>query len=468
MNILKYSMIYKGYIITHNICKRARIVYDLESFIEIDDIYNILIIHINPDENLIENTNIFKIDETADLIPEGEYELYLLIYLNGVPFVTSKLLYESMVSIIYIDGSILNKDTVKKITNSKSNIVGDDHYLFLLRGGYFSSQDLETGAVSQKLSDEDLTDFFRSTNLLYPLEVVSNKANFWFHYFNKFSNKNFVSYDKTVYSGNKDDIYLSGAHYADLVIKTLQEYYKNIFFFNTSSDWGKDKTWKNIINNKKDFSEFVRYNVGAEDYSRARRDFHSNFGPVIYNVIVPIDFEYATSDTDIFLQRRTDLYVDQFMSYYTHDHFNIDSDLVGDQSNITGFAIHWIKDDMYSLEMNSKESNILDTNLSLHSMRFRAELYVRVLRFSYKVPPIMKIIVQLLKDEDTGESFTTFVNEATEEEKSIINKYYAEGKYLKEGQLVAMKNQGVDIVEEPVSTGENVEITNPTYKKMKN
>ena len=220
--------------------------------------------------------------------------------------------------------------------------------------------------------------------------------------------------------------------------------------------------------NKRDFSEFVRYNVGAEDYSRARRDFHSNFGPVIYNVIVPIDFEYATSDTDIFLQRRTDLYVDQFMSYYTHDHFNIDSDLVGDQSNIIGFAIHWIKDDMYSLEMNSKESNILDTNLSLHSMRFRAELYVRVLRFSYKVPPIMKIIVQLLKDEDTGESFTTFVNEATEEEKSIINKYYAEGKYLKEGQLVAMKNQGVDIVEEPVSTGENVEITNPTYKKMKN
>lgn len=461
------ATIYNNFIITHPTYKIFQIIYDDNFFIEFDTLYNIMKIHIDPKNPIPINKNIFPLDNNIEMLPEGEYELNPICFFNDIPFIVSNLVYNHMISILFISEEIIQQNYVKKIPGINKNGIGDDHYLFLLKSGYIPTQDLKTGQTYQKYSDEDLTNFFRTTKLLYPLKTITNKANFQFIYLNKFTNKKFYSKDDKPYTSNSNSVYLSGAHYAHNMIETLKEEYKDIHFFNTPADWGKNNNWKNIKeSNIKNYREYIRYTVGLEDYSRARRDIHSNFGPVLFNVRIPIDFEYATSDTALFIERRLDFFVDQFLSYYTHDHIKLDADLLGDNSNISGFAINWIKDDMMVDDIaTNKESNIMENyQFGMHSMKFRAELIVKILRYTFKTPPIMKIIAEIFKDEKTGDSFKTIYTEATEEEKDLIERYYKEGKYLKENQLNILKENNVYLPEEPVEEGNNVEIINENFK----
>lgn len=474
MKINKYAVIYKGYILTHFKFKMIEISYNTgikEPQYEIDEENTLIKLQINPNNEFIDNDIIYRVDENAPTIEEGRYELYNLYTLNNNYYVISRLLYENTFCIYYIDESILPHDMIKQIPNkkisSRGNEIGDNTYAILLRGGYFPQKDIKTGITEQKIKDEELIDFLKRSNIIYPLDDTIEKGNFNLIRCN-LNRTNFISKDKTIYRKENDDIYLSGPHYANLVINTLREAYPEVHFFNTSSDWMKEKDFLPFTDkggNKKDYREFIRYNIGAEDYSRARREFHSNFGPIILGTKLEIEFEYITTETDLFLKRRTDFFLDQFISYYTHDHFNLNADLLGDNSKITGFSINWQKDESYTLDLARDKNTVALDNLQLemHSFRFRAELFFRVLRFNFQTPPILKILINFIDREGTKEQIITVKEEATEEEKKYIKKVYDNGGYLKEGQLeAAMKGENIEN-KEPEKE-ENVEIVNPEMK----
>lgn len=467
MTINNYSVIYKNYIITHPFFERANVIYGESFFIEFDSMYRMIKITINPNEKIPENNNLFCLSENSDPLPEGSYKLYPLLYLNDTPCIQSRIIYESMFSIFYLDSKILNNDTIKQITSKKPNFnsnEGDNHILILLRQGYLKQKDVKTGEIYTLYPNIELVQFLRNSRLLYPINDNFNKlSNFMFIRPKNMRSNKVYSNNIKIYNPLDEPLYLTAPHYADLVVRTLSEAYPEVHFFNTPADWGKEYNWKEYtLNNKKDYKEYIRYTVSTEDYSRARRDFHSNFGPVLYNVRIDINFEYATPDTETYIRRRTDLIIGQFISYYTHDSFKLSADLVGDNSNITGFPIHWVLDEaLYAEPTLQRESDVVEgQSLSMHSIKFKCELYVRVLRFNRECPPIMKFIWTLIGANDNGEKTYTSEVEATQEQKEAILNRYGEGKYFKENELVEYTELGIPPEEDPNLKNSNVEITN--------
>lgn len=445
----KYAVVYNGWIFFSHIFDVVIIEYsdEVTDFqIEINDNYRYTKLIINPSLPLPANRNIIRIDDSQTVPPEGQYKLYKIFKLGSTEYITSRILYENMFCIYYISEDKVSYDQIKKITSKKHNpiktSIGDDTYLFLFRAGYIAERDVKTGKVTQKYSNQELTEFLRRSNLLYPLDEIKEHANYSFIMLNSGMNKNgaFNSNDTTAYGNQIEDVYLDGLNYANQVINTLQAAYPEINFFASPKDWNKDSSYQDIkTSDGKDYKEWCRYKIGYEDYTQARRDFFNYFGPVALHTRLRIEFEYAALDTATFRRRRTDLFLDQFISYYSRDDVKLDADILADNTKQIGFAINWIKDEAMEGEtVTQKGTSMLDTTeLDLHTMRFQCELRINVLRFCKKIPPILQTVFGIEADDEL--KYTT-TQKATEEEKRIILDIYKKGGSLRDGDIYALKD----------------------------
>lgn len=435
-----YSYMYDTLIIEHNNkLKRCQI--------ESNDNYRYTKFVINPKLPLPANRNIVRIDDSQIAPPEGQYQLYRTFKLGSTEYITSRILYENMFCIYYVAETKIGHDQIKKITSKRQTPIryhtGDDTYLFLLKGGYIADRDTKTGEVIQKHSNQELTDFFRRSNLLYPLDEIKEHANYSFIMLNGGVNKTntYKSNDSSVYGEGVEDVYLDGLNYANQVITTLQAAYPEVNFFASPQDWNKDSSYQSIKGeNGKDYKEWCRYRIGYEDYTGARRDFFNYFGPVTLHTKLMIDFEYASIDTITFRRRRTDFFLDQFITYYSRDDVKLDADLLGDNTKQLGFSINWIKDEALEGEAaTQKGTSMLDTTeLDLHTMRFRCELRINVLRYCRKIPPILQTVFDITTDDNEKNYHKEF--EATAEEKRIILEVYEKGGTLRDGDIYNLKD----------------------------
>lgn len=480
IKIPKYGVYYKGYLFFNDIYKYIKVtkieteIENDENFtvgnnltISINETYRYLEIKYKDIEDLKKVPYLAIIKENIEELPDGLYELYPIFYLNEIPCIASRILKEHLFCIYYVEG--LDKNYVKKVDTTKkigNRIIGDVYYVFALKSSYIPVQDLITGVISQESPDIELINWFIDTELLYPISDTWSKNNFGFLKLNSNRTK-FSSYDSKIYKKDLEGIYLDGYAYAAQVIDTLKKAYPEIHFFATPSDWGKSNNYKDIsAENKKTYSEWIRYTIGHEDYTTARRDFFKSCGPVILNAKLKIEFEYATLATDIFRQRRTDFFLDQFLSYYSKDHISLDFDIVGDNSKILGFAINWIKDDMLFSDP-TKGSDILEnTNLDIHKMNFQCELFFAVIRYNMIAPPILKGILKIIDRDDTyRKDDITIEHEATDKQKEYILNKYEEGKFLNQGDILLLENPDYSPEKEPSEKGDLVEINHPIYKK---
>lgn len=435
----RYAVVYDGWIMYSDLFDTVIIEYGKSYDFEVNDNYHYTKLILNPNKPMPTCRNLIRIDDSKIVPPEGQYKLYRLFSLGNVPYITSRVLYENMFCIYYISEDKVSYDQIKKIT-SKKNKVGDDTYIFLLRGGYISERNLETGEYKQEHSNEELTKFLRRSNLLYPLEEVTDHKNYSFIMLNSGLNKknSYNSSDSTVYGNHMEEVYLDGLNYANQVINTLRVAYPEINFFATPRDWNQD--YQSIGENK-DYKEWCRYKIGFEDYTNARRDFFNYFGPVALNTRLRIDFEYAALDTITFRRRRTDLFLDQFITCYAKDDVKLDADLLGDNTSQVGFSIHWVKDEALDGESSTqKGTNMLDTvDLDIHTMRFYCDLRINILRFCKKLPPILEVIFDLV-DDNTADKSHHAEYKATEEERKIILDIYEKGGTLRDGDIYNLKD----------------------------
>lgn len=433
----RYAVVYDGWIMYSDLFDTVIIEYGEDYDFEVNDNYHYTKLILNPDKPMPACRNLIRIDDSKIVPPEGQYKLYRLFSLGNVPYITSRVLYENMFCIYYISEDKVSYDQIKKIT-SKKNKIGDDTYIFLLRGGYISERNLETGEYKQEHSNEELTQFLRHSNLLYPLEEVTDHKNYNFIMLNSGINKknSYSSSDSTVYGNHMEEVYLDGLNYANQVINTLRAAYPEINFFATPRNWNQD--YQSV---GKDYKEWCRYKIGFEDYTNARRDFFNYFGPVALNTRLRIDFEYATLDTITFRRRRTDLFLDQFITCYAKDDVKLDADLLGDNTSQVGFSIHWVKDEALDGESSTqKGTNMLDSvDLDIHSMRFYCDLRINVLRFCKKLPPILEVIFDIV-DGNTAEKSHHAEFKATEEERKIILDIYKKGGTLRDGDIYNLKD----------------------------
>lgn len=433
----RYAVVYDGWIMYSDLFDTVIIEYGEDYDFEVNDNYHYTKLILNPDKPMPACRNLIRIDDSKIVPPEGQYKLYRLFSLGNVPYITSRVLYENMFCIYYISEDKVSYDQIKKIT-SKKNKIGDDTYIFLLRGGYISERNLETGEYKREHSNEELTQFLRHSNLLYPLEEVTDHKNYNFIMLNSGINKknSYSSSDSTVYGNHMEEVYLDGLNYANQVINTLRAAYPEINFFATPRNWNQD--YQSV---GKDYKEWCRYKIGFEDYTNARRDFFNYFGPVALNTRLRIDFEYATLDTITFRRRRTDLFLDQFITCYAKDDVKLDADLLGDNTSQVGFSIHWVKDEALDGESSTqKGTNMLDSvDLDIHSMRFYCDLRINVLRFCKKLPPILEVIFDIV-DGNTAEKSHHAEFKATEEERKIILDIYKKGGTLRDGDIYNLKD----------------------------
>ena len=469
----RYAVVYNGWIFYSYIFPTIIIEYDktlTEYQVEVNENYHYTKLTINPELPIPANRNIVRIDDSQTVPPEGQYQLYKTFKLGSVEYITSRILYENMFCIYYVSEDKVAYDQIKKmssklVTNNNRPVkynIGDYTYMFLLRAGYMPERDQKTGEIiEQKHSNQELTEFLRRSNLLYPLDIVTEHANYSFIMLNGGVNKNnsYNSADTTVYGDQMEDVYLDGLNYANQVINTLQAAYPEVNFFVTPKDWNKDSSYKDIKGEDgKDYKEWCRYKIGYEDYTQARRDFFNSFGPVALHTKLRIEFEYAALDTSTFRRRRTDLFLDQFISYYSRDDVKLDADLLGDNTKQVGFSIHWIKDEAMEGEtVTQKGTSMLDTvDLDLHTMRFQCELRINILRFCKKLPPILQTVFDITSDNEKN-----YHNEhkATEEEQRIILEVYEKGGTLRDGDIYNLKDsQKREAIKQNMS-GEIVEFT---------
>lgn len=480
IKIPKYGVYFKGYLFFHDVYKFVQVtkidpnVETDEGFnvgegpeLSINETYRYLEIKYKTIDDLKKVPYLAIIKDNIEELPTGLYELYPIVYLNDIPCITSRILKEHLFCIYYVDG--LNKNYVKKVDTTKrigNKVIGDIYYIFALKSSYIPNQDLITGITNQESPDTELIDWFINTELLYPLSDTWSKNNFNFLKLNSSKTK-FFSYDSNIYKRDLEEVYLDGYAYAAQVIDTLKKAYPEIHFFSTPSDWNKKSNYRDITpDNKKTYSEWARYTIGHEDYTQSRRDFFKNCGPVILNTKLKIEFEYATLKTDVFRQRRTDFFLDQFLSYYSKDHISLDFDIVGDNSKIIGFAINWIKDDMLFGDP-TKGSDILENiNLDIHKMNFQCELFFTVIRYNNPTPPILKGILKIIDEDDKYRQNDIIIeHEANDKQKEYILKKYEEGKFLNQGDILLIDNPDYDPENEPTEKGDSVKVTHPVYKK---
>lgn len=473
----RYAVVYNGWIFYSYIFDVVIIEYNKEITeyqVEVNENYHYTKLIINPELTIPANRNMIRIDNSQTVPPEGQYQLYRTFKLGSTEYITSRILYENMFCIYYITEDKVSYDQVKKITSKKHTPikyhVGDDTYIFLLRAGYIQERDEETGKVTQKYSNRELTEFLRRTNLLYPLDEVKEHANYSFIMLNGGVNKSntYNSSDTTAYGNQMEDVYLDGLNYANQVINTLQSAYPEVNFFPSPKDWDKEKSSYQDIKdaNGKDYKEWCRYKIGYEDYTQARRDFFNYFGPVALHTRLRIEFEYAALDTATFRRRRTDLFLDQFISYYARDDVKLDADLLGDNTKQVGFTIHWIKDEAMEGEtVTQKGTSMLDTvELDLHTMRFQCELRINVLRFCKKLPPILQTIFDIKADDEEKSAYYK-EHKANEEEQRIILDVYEKGGTLRDGDIYNLKDaQKREAVKQNLK-GQIVEFT-PGHKEL--
>lgn len=467
----KYAVVYNGWIFYSSIFDVIIIEYDnsiTEYQVEVNDNYHYTKLTINPNLPIPANRNIVRIDDSQTVPPEGQYQLYKTFKLGSVEYITSRILYENMFCIYYITEDKVAYNQIKKISSKAKSSpvkypVGDYTYMFLLKAGYISERNEITGEVTQKHSNQELTEFLRRSNLLYPLDIVTEHANYSFIMLNSGVNKNnsYSSNDTTAYGSQMEDVYLDGLNYANQVVTTLQAAYPEINFFATPKDWNKDSSYQDIQGEDgKDYKEWCRYKIGYEDYTQSRRDFFNYFGPVALHTRLRIEFEYAALDTATFRRRRTDLFLDQFISYYSRDDVKLDADLLGDNTKQVGFTIHWIKDEAMEGEtVTQKGTSMLDsTELDLHTMRFQCELRINVLRFCKKIPPILQTVFDIEADNKKEEAYHKEFK-ANEKEQRIILDVYKKGGTLRDGDIYNLKDaQKREAVKQNMS-GKIVEFT---------
>ena len=444
----KYAVINNGYIFYNDLYKAIEVKYsdDIEDyFININDDDMYLEITFNPNYLFSDINYIKKVGNQENLPKEGVYHLYPLINIDGTKFIVSKLLYNNIFCIYYLSDDIISKDYIKKITSKKKpykNNIGDDTYFFIFRGGYMKKKNFKTGVVEQKYTNEEITNFYRKSNLLYPITEVTQHRNHGFMILNK-GRTVFLSNDSRIEGDQMEDVYVDGLQYANLVINTLQEAYPEVHFFTNPNDWGKEKNYLDYKTvDGKDFSEWCRFKVSFEDYNEVRREFSEHFGPLLTHAKVFIDFEYAALDTIVFRKRRTDFMLDQFISYYAKDELKLDADLLGDNTKSIGFPIHWIKDEaLDGFSLREKTTSMLDNvDVDLHSMRFRAELRVVILRFFHKPSPILEYILTLIDAKFPNIEKQVAKGSATDEEKELIMDVHNKGGTLRDGDILDLKN----------------------------
>lgn len=475
----KYAVVYNGWIFYSSMFDTIIIEYNkdiTEYQLEVNENYHYIKLIINPAMPIPANRNIVRIDDSQTVPPEGQYQLYKTFKLGNVEYITSRILYENMFCIYYMTEDKVAYDQVKRISSKSQQgpikyPIGDYTYIFLLRAGYIPEREEKTGKIiEQKYSNQELTKFLRRSNLLYPLDEVTEHANYSFIMLNGGVNKNnsYSSSDTTAYGNQIEDVYLDGLNYANQVITTLQAVYPEIKFFASPKDWNKDSSYKNIKSaNGKDYKEWCRYKIGYEDYTQARRDFFNYFGPVALHTRLRIEFEYAALDTATFRRRRTDLFLDQFISYYSRDDVKLDADLLGDNTKQVGFTIHWIKDEAMEGEtVTQKGTSMLDTvELDLHTMRFQCELRINVLRFCKKTPPILQTIFDIEADNKKEDAYHKEFK-ANEEEQRIILDVYEKGGTLRDGDIYNLKDaQKREAVKQNLK-GQIVEFT-PGHEELK-
>lgn len=475
----KYAVVYNGWIFYSSMFDTIIIEYNkdiTEYQLEVNENYHYIKLIINPAMPIPANRNIVRIDDSQTVPPEGQYQLYKTFKLGNVEYITSRILYENMFCIYYMTEDKVAYDQVKRISSKPQQgpikyPIGDYTYIFLLRAGYIPEREEKTGKIiEQKYSNQELTKFLRRSNLLYPLDEVTEHANYSFIMLNGGVNKNnsYSSSDTTAYGDQIEDVYLDGLNYANQVITTLQAVYPEINFFASPKDWNKDSSYKNIKSaDGKDYKEWCRYKIGYEDYTQARRDFFNYFGPVALHTRLRIEFEYAALDTATFRRRRTDLFLDQFISYYSRDDVKLDADLLGDNTKQVGFTIHWIKDEAMEGEtVTQKGTSMLDTvELDLHTMRFQCELRINVLRFCKKTPPILQTIFDIEADNKKEDAYHKEFK-ANEEEQRIILDVYEKGGTLRDSDIYNLKDaQKREAVKQNLK-GQIVEFT-PGHEELK-
>lgn len=480
MQIPRYGLIHNGYLFFHDTFKMVQVYKDYseqddgednEFFVDggielgINTTYRYLELTYREGADLNQVPYLQIVGENPEPLEPGSYELYPIYYFNDIPCIISRQMREYMFCMYYVDG--LDKNYLKKVDNRKwvgDKQIGDTYFIFALKGDYIPDQDLKTGVTEQKADNKELVDWLISTNMIYPLEDKWDTVNYPLTRLD-IGRTNYKSENRTVYRREMEDVYVDGSTYAMQVIDTLKKAYPEILFFATPSDWNKNKTYKNRENNQRSYQEWIRYTVMQEDYTQARRDFFTQYGPVILNVKMKIEFEYAALDTIKFRQRRADLILDQFITYYARDHITLKADIVGDGSNIRGFAINWNKDEALYGEQQ-KGSQAIETELDVHTMRFQCELFFTVLRFIVDCPPILKGFFNTFDkaDESKAQSYK-FEREATqkEKEKAYVKEKEEKGNFLIEKELINIDELDSESSESNKFT--SVDVIHPDYKE---
>lgn len=315
-------------------------------------------------------------------IQETFYELYPLLVINQTNYVMSKEFVEANYGQYTISPRHC-KTTEYRLLDNKN--------LFLLINE--NDNTLSDDPLINEQKRAGLEQFIKNSGYIYPLNSLSfplpnighlDLENYRYFYDIK---------DYRVFLADKDPIYLHPLHYLNQVLTKLEGLYPRIQFFSKVEDFSKIKEESRLTeSNIQTITEYIKYDstIGTyEGQDSGRRIFLPKFGSVVSRVPIRIDFEYITNDMGLYLQRLTDLFIDQFITFYAKDVINLPD------GSMDGFPIIWDKTGVREEEVNKEGGALKNVLTSNYSIKFSCTLLTRMYRYWRDYPIVLNYVYNI-------------------------------------------------------------------------